>query len=44
MDRNISPNVLTMLIIGGICAGVFVKKGAEALAFIFGGVFVLQAL
>ncbi|KAI0082737.1 hypothetical protein K474DRAFT_1654889 [Panus rudis PR-1116 ss-1] len=25
----------------GICAGVFVKKGAKALAFIFGGIFVL---
>lgn len=25
----------------GICAGVFVKKGAKALAFAFGGVFVL---
>ncbi|EKM55381.1 uncharacterized protein PHACADRAFT_94975 [Phanerochaete carnosa HHB-10118-sp] len=25
----------------GICAGVFVKKGAKALAFVLGGVFVL---
>jgi len=25
----------------GICAGVFVKKGAKLLAFLFGGVFVL---
>ncbi|KII88642.1 hypothetical protein PLICRDRAFT_698988 [Plicaturopsis crispa FD-325 SS-3] len=25
----------------GICAGVFIKKGAKALAFVFGGVFVL---
>ncbi|KAL4253895.1 FUN14 family protein [Abortiporus biennis] len=25
----------------GICAGVFVKKGAKTLAFVFGGVFVL---
>jgi len=25
----------------GICAGVFLKKGAKALAFLFGGVFVL---
>ncbi|KAI0318654.1 FUN14 family-domain-containing protein [Amylostereum chailletii] len=25
----------------GICAGVFIKKGAKALAFAFGGVFVL---
>ncbi|KAL5511649.1 hypothetical protein ACEPAH_4866 [Sanghuangporus vaninii] len=27
--------------VAGICAGVFVKKGAKALAFVFGGVFVL---
>ncbi|KAF9521173.1 hypothetical protein BS47DRAFT_1286232, partial [Hydnum rufescens UP504] len=25
----------------GICAGVFLKKGAKALAFLFGGVFIL---
>lgn len=25
----------------GLCAGVFVKKGAKALAFVLGGVFVL---
>ena len=25
----------------GICAGVFVKKGAIALAYVFGGIFVL---
>lgn len=25
----------------GLCAGVFLKKGAKALAFIFGGIFVM---
>ncbi|THH01993.1 hypothetical protein EW145_g6817 [Phellinidium pouzarii] len=25
----------------GICAGVFIKKGAKAIAFVFGGVFVM---
>lgn len=25
----------------GICAGVFIKKGAKAIAFLFGGAFVL---
>lgn len=25
----------------GLCAGVFIKKGAKALAFVLGGVFVL---
>jgi hypothetical protein len=32
---------LTFGTVCGICAGVFVKKGAKALAFFFGGVFVL---
>ncbi|KAF8797935.1 hypothetical protein BYT27DRAFT_7124179 [Phlegmacium glaucopus] len=27
--------------VAGVCAGVFIKKGAKALAFLFGGVFVL---
>ena len=27
--------------VAGICAGVFIKKGAKALAFLLGGVFVL---
>ena len=27
--------------VAGICAGVFIKKGAKALAFTFGGIFVL---
>ena len=32
---------LTFGTVCGICAGVFVKKGAKTLAFVFGGVFVL---
>ena len=32
---------LTFGTVCGVCAGVFVKKGARALAFVFGGVFVL---
>jgi FUN14 domain-containing protein 1 len=28
-------------IVAGICAGVFIKKGAKAVAFFLGGVFVL---
>ena len=32
---------LTFGTVCGICAGVFVKKGAKVLAFFFGGVFVL---
>ena len=32
---------LTFGTVCGICAGVFVKKGAKALAFVFGGIFVL---
>lgn len=32
---------LTFGTVCGICAGVFVKKGAKALAFVFGGVFVM---
>ena len=32
---------LTFGTVCGICAGVFVKKGAKALAVVFGGVFVL---
>lgn len=27
--------------VAGVCAGVFIKKGAKALAFLLGGVFVL---
>jgi FUN14 family protein len=32
---------LTFGTVCGVCAGIFVKKGAKTLAFIFGGVFVL---
>ena len=32
---------LTFGTVCGVCAGVFVKKGAKTLAFVFGGVFVL---
>jgi len=32
---------LTFGTVCGICAGIFVKKGAKALAFAFGGIFVL---
>ena len=32
---------LTFGTVCGVCAGVFVKKGARALAFVFGGIFVL---
>ncbi|KAJ7273611.1 FUN14 family-domain-containing protein [Mycena haematopus] len=32
---------LTFGTVAGICAGVFIKKGAKAVAFFFGGVFVL---
>jgi FUN14 domain-containing protein 1 len=32
---------LTFGTVCGVCAGVFVKKGAKALAFVFGGIFVL---
>ena len=32
---------LTFGTVCGICTGIFVKKGAKALAFVFGGIFVL---
>ncbi|KAI0302082.1 FUN14 family-domain-containing protein [Russula brevipes] len=32
---------LTFGTVCGLCAGVFVKKGAKTLAFVFGGIFVL---
>ena len=32
---------LTFGTVCGICAGVFVKRGAKALAFVFGGIFVM---
>ncbi|KIP09504.1 hypothetical protein PHLGIDRAFT_116299 [Phlebiopsis gigantea 11061_1 CR5-6] len=38
---SVNAYELTFGTVCGICAGVFVKKGAKALAFVFGGVFVL---
>jgi FUN14 domain-containing protein 1 len=32
---------LTFGTVCGICTGIFVKKGAKALGFVFGGIFVL---
>jgi hypothetical protein len=32
---------LTFGTVCGICTGIFVKKGAKALALVFGGIFVL---
>ena len=32
---------LTFGTVCGVCAGIFVKKGAKALGFIFGGIFVM---
>jgi len=40
-DSTVNVYELSFGTVCGICAGVFVKKGAKALAFIFGGVFVL---
>ena len=38
---NINFYELSFGTVCGLCAGVFVKKGAKALAFMLGGVFVL---
>ena len=40
-DSTVNVYELSFGTVCGICAGVFVKKGAKALAFVFGGVFVL---
>ncbi|KAH9952009.1 FUN14 family-domain-containing protein [Amylocystis lapponica] len=40
-QSSVSYYELTFGTVCGVCAGVFVKKGAKALAFVFGGVFVL---
>lgn len=40
-ESNVNYYQLTFGTVCGICAGVFVKKGAKALAFVFGGIFVL---
>ncbi|KAH9857023.1 FUN14 family-domain-containing protein [Lenzites betulinus] len=40
-SSSISYLELTFGTVCGVCAGVFVKKGAKAVAFVMGGVFVL---
>ncbi|KZT68216.1 hypothetical protein DAEQUDRAFT_745853 [Daedalea quercina L-15889] len=40
-QSSVSYYELTFGTIAGVCAGVFVKKGAKAVAFMLGGVFVL---
>ncbi|KAF8710993.1 FUN14 family, partial [Rhizoctonia solani] len=40
-QSSLSTYELTFGSVAGICAGVFVKKGAKALAFFLGGIFVL---
>ena len=40
-ESAVSMYELTFGTVCGICAGVFVKKGAKTLAFVFGGIFVL---
>ncbi|TFY53161.1 hypothetical protein EVJ58_g9605 [Rhodofomes roseus] len=40
-QSSVSYYELTFGTVAGICAGVFVKKGAKAVAFMLGGVFVL---
>lgn len=38
---SINAYELTFGTVVGLCAGIFIKKGAKALAFVLGGVFVL---
>ncbi|KAK1232014.1 hypothetical protein PQX77_004859 [Marasmius sp. AFHP31] len=40
-DSAVNLYELSFGTVAGLCAGVFVKKGAKMLAFVFGGVFVL---
>jgi hypothetical protein len=40
-QSSIKTYELTFGAVCGICAGVFIKKGAKAIAFLLGGVFVL---
>ncbi|PCH38109.1 hypothetical protein WOLCODRAFT_64834 [Wolfiporia cocos MD-104 SS10] len=40
-SSNVNYLELTFGTAAGVCAGVFVKKGAKAVAFVLGGVFVL---
>lgn len=41
VESSVNLTQLTFGTVCGICAGVFVKKGFKALAFLLGGVFVL---
>jgi FUN14 domain-containing protein 1 len=38
----LSPYELSLGAVCGICAGVFIKKGAKLIAFFLGGVYVLM--
>ncbi|KAG7092351.1 hypothetical protein E1B28_008711 [Marasmius oreades] len=40
-ESSISLYELSFGTVTGICAGIFVKKGAKMVAFVFGGIFVL---
>ena len=40
-ESTVNMYELTFGTVCGVCAGVFVKKGAKTLAFVFGGIFVL---
>ncbi|KAJ7710013.1 FUN14 family-domain-containing protein [Mycena rosella] len=40
-ESSVSLYELSFGTVAGICAGVFIKKGAKAVAFFLGGVFVL---
>ncbi|KIY50951.1 hypothetical protein FISHEDRAFT_71254 [Fistulina hepatica ATCC 64428] len=40
-QSSVSLYGLSFGVVTGICAGIFVKKGAKAIAFVVGGVFVL---
>lgn len=40
-ESTVNMYELTFGTVCGVCAGIFVKKGAKALGFIFGGIFVI---
>jgi hypothetical protein len=40
-ESTVNMYELTFGTVCGVCAGIFVKKGAKALGFIFGGIFVM---
>jgi len=40
-ESSVNVYELTFGTVCGICTGIFVKKGAKALGFVFGGIFVL---